>query len=394
MRNSNNDKKVNEILELASQLIEIPAFSIGKERNIKGIKDCFLFITNYLKKHYLRVLEFKGKGFFPGLYCDAGDKNEQCLHGRLLLVGHYDRVSPLNQMQTKAVIRDDLLEGRGAADMLTVVATYMILMKDIATSNIKTPQVGLLLVGNEEPGESIKWGTHHILQALSEKFCYKPQMMIVGERTGDGKQKIGKIEVKNRGIIRISAYAKSESCHTAEVKSLTSIDKILSIKNIIDSFIPKRENEWKTTFTMPYILSGEKENFNTAPAEAFAGFEIRPIPEDNMNTLIDYLIQKAKELNVDFKFINNERGIETNTNNALIIKLLNIIIDKYGHDRDFYIGKGKPHATQARFVPNGCIAIVFGQAGIGPHSAYEAHYIPSIMPYYNILIEFIGKYFA
>ena len=74
MRNSNNDKKVNEILELASQLIEIPAFSIGKERNIKGIKDCFLFITNYLKKHYLRVLEFKGKGFFPGLYCDAGDK--------------------------------------------------------------------------------------------------------------------------------------------------------------------------------------------------------------------------------------------------------------------------------------------------------------------------------
>lgn len=39
-----------------------------------------------------------------------------------------------------------------------------------------------------------------------------------------------------------------------------------------------------------------------------------------------------------------------------------------------------------------CAAVVFGQPGIGPHSEHEAHYIPSIMPYYKILEELGNVY--
>lgn len=39
-----------------------------------------------------------------------------------------------------------------------------------------------------------------------------------------------------------------------------------------------------------------------------------------------------------------------------------------------------------------CAAVVFGQSGIGPHSEHEAHYIPSIMPYYRILEELGNVY--
>jgi hypothetical protein len=49
------------------------------------------------------------------------------------------------------------------------------------------------------------------------------------------------------------------------------------------------------------------------------------------------------------------------------------------------IGKKLP-GTSARFAPDGQ-AVVWGQAGVGPHAKNEAHFIPSIEPYYNSLNE-------
>ena len=45
--------------------------------------------------------------------------------------------------------------------------------------------------------------------------------------------------------------------------------------------------------------------------------------------------------------------------------------------------------TSARFAPGGQ-GVVWGQTGIGPHAKDERHYVPSIEPYYNALVEF-GK---
>ena len=63
-------------------------------------------------------------------------------------------------------IEGDYLWGRGAADMKTVVATYMVWMKDMMKVGTPFPNISLLLVGNEENGEAEAWGTPFVLKEL------------------------------------------------------------------------------------------------------------------------------------------------------------------------------------------------------------------------------------
>ena len=53
--------------------------------------------------------------------------------------------------------------------MKTVVATYLVWMKDTMKSGKPFPNIALLLVGNEENGEAEVWGTPHVLKALGDR---------------------------------------------------------------------------------------------------------------------------------------------------------------------------------------------------------------------------------
>lgn len=70
-----------------------------------------------------------------------------------------------------------------------------------------------------------------------------------------------------------------------------------------------------------------------------------------------------------------------------IQNLLNALIEVGGGKQSDYIGQGKLSATQARFTPKGGDFVIFGQSGVSPHSHSEAHYIPSIIPYYKTLLK-------
>ncbi len=385
MNELNLQNKQKEILNLAIDLIKIPAISIGKHKNLKAIYQCYEYIVQFLKNANLRVIEFKNGNSFPGLYCDTGD--EDILSGKILFLGHYDRVSPQNHRQLIPIVEGDWLKARGATDMLTTVATILVLLKDLKKMN-KNVKFGILLVGNEEPGETVQCGTPHILEELAEAFNYKPEFAIIGERTGEGPMKVGKIELKNRGLIRIHLTAKGKQEHSAQIVEPTLIDRIIQLSNYLQKlFYKSKRKHWKTTFSLPYIFAGELANFNTTPNEVEAGLEIRPIPEDNFESIISKLEKKLKELEIEFKYINKEPGKIANLKYSMIQNLLNIIINLYGGNKQKYLGIGKPHATQARFLKIPCV--IFGQAGIGPHSENEAHYIPSIIPYYLIFKQFL-----
>ena len=64
--------------------------------------------------------------------------------------------SSLNQTipSSQPRIDGDYLWGRGAADMKTVVATYLVWMKDRMKVGKPFPNISLMLVGNEENGEA------------------------------------------------------------------------------------------------------------------------------------------------------------------------------------------------------------------------------------------------
>ncbi|MCX7994300.1 MAG: M20/M25/M40 family metallo-hydrolase [candidate division WOR-3 bacterium] len=378
-------KKQKEILKLTMELIKIPAISVGRFKNLEGIFKCFDFIVGYLKEAGLRVIEFKDRETIPGLYCDLGRGGKPS--GRILFAGHYDRVSPICEKQLDPVIDGDWLRARGATDMLCTVATFMVLLKDLKSENKKF-ECGLILVGNEEPGETEKWGTPYILDELNKTFGYQPEFVIVGERTGEGSEKFGKLEYKNRGLIRLKIDASGSTGHTAQIKGLTVVERIIEFRNLIrDYFSKTSDKEWKTTFTIPYFIAGEVNNFNTIPTHASAGLEIRPIPEDDFGGIIQYVEKVSRKFDLKKAYFNKEPGVVTSLDDTYIKKLLQALIYTGGGNTSDYLGNGKLHATQARFIKKP--VVVFGQSGINPHSENEAHYIPSIIPYYLAMREFL-----
>ncbi len=50
--------------------------------------------------------------------------------------------------------------------MKTVVATYLVWMKDMMKAGKPFPNISLMLVGNEENGEAEAWGTPLCLEGI------------------------------------------------------------------------------------------------------------------------------------------------------------------------------------------------------------------------------------
>jgi acetylornithine deacetylase/succinyl-diaminopimelate desuccinylase-like protein len=76
----------------------------------------------------------------------------------VILSGHFDVVPPdPDDSQFEPPHRWRLPVGRGAADMKTVVATYLVWMKDTLRKGGKLPPINLLLIGNEENGKANRW---------------------------------------------------------------------------------------------------------------------------------------------------------------------------------------------------------------------------------------------
>src|SRR5688572_26044587 len=193
--------KTSEILDLAQQLIRIPSVTASPNERLDEIHRAGSLIDDYLRNAGLEVKFFDGK--YPAIYATFPIPNSQFsnLQSPILLNGHFDVVEPEpDDSQFIPRIEGDYLWARGAADMKTVVATYMIWMKDMMKLRGPWPNIALLLVGNEENGEAEAWGTPFILKELSNGHPsetsngaesnmagrpYMPALFIAGERTGE-----------------------------------------------------------------------------------------------------------------------------------------------------------------------------------------------------------------
>jgi hypothetical protein len=78
-----------------------------------------------------------------------------------------------------------------------------------------------------------------------------------------------------------------------------------------------------------------------------------------------------------------ENGVACSPDNPALKALIEAV--KAAGESEPHIGKKLP-GTSARFAPGGQ-AVVWGQSGVGPHAKNEAHFIPSIEPYYRSLAE-------
>jgi len=376
--------KTAEILDLAQQLIRIPSVTACPDERLDEVHRAGSLIDDYLKNAGLEVKFFDGKytavyATFPGKKNGVGD---------ILLTGHFDVVEPEpDDSQFIPRIEGDYLHGRGAADMKTVVATYLVWMKDTmrVVNMDEYPNISLLLIGNEENGEAEAWGTPHVIKEIG----LNPALFIAGERTGEkGNELFGEICIENRGVMRFDVIAHGTKGHSGVAGTGDLSDKLIAARIALNELFAKHltlkaTDGWQSQAKFPFISVGTPGVYNVTAAEGVLGVEIRPIPQDDVLGLRSAVETYCTENELEVKFTVMENGVACDPNNPALKALIEAV--KNAGESEPRIGRKLP-GTSARFAPGGQ-AVVWGQSGVGPHAKNEAHFIPSIEPYYNSLNE-------
>jgi acetylornithine deacetylase/succinyl-diaminopimelate desuccinylase-like protein len=339
-------------------------------------------IDDYLRNAGLDVKYFDGK--YPAVYATFPGASKD---NPILLTGHFDVVEPEpDDSQFIPHIEGDYLHGRGAADMKTVVATYLVWMKDAMKTGAPYPNIALLLVGNEENGEAEAWGTPHVLKELN----LTPSLFVAGERTGEkGNELFGEICIENRGVMRFDVIARGAKGHSGVAGTGDLSEKLIAARSALNEIFAKHltlkaADGWQSQAKFPFINVGTPGVYNVTAAEGILGVEIRPISQDDVIGMKSAVEAYCTENGLEAKFSVMENGVACDPNNPALKALIEAVKQASGGE-DARIGRKLP-GTSARFAPGGQ-AVVWGQSGVGPHAKNEAHFIPSIEPYYKSLNE-------
>jgi succinyl-diaminopimelate desuccinylase len=376
--------KTSEILDLAKQLIRIPGVTACPDERLDEVHRAGSLVDDYLRNAGLDVKFYDGK--YPAVYATFPQPKGDGQRSPILLTGHFDVVAPEpDDSQFTPRIEGDYLLGRGAADMKTVVATYMVWMKDMIKADAPYPKMALMLIGNEENGEAEAWGTPHLLKELN----LIPSLFIAGERTGEiGSELFGEICVENRGVMRFDVVARGAKGHSGMAGSGDLSEKLINARTALNEIFVehltlKAADGWQSQAKFPFINVGTPGVYNVTAAEGILGVEIRPIPQDDVEGLRSKVGEYCETNGLELRMDVMENGVTCDPQNPALLALIQSVKNASGAEPK--IGRKLP-GTSARFAPGGQ-AVVWGQTGIGPHAKDERHYIPSIEPYYKSLNE-------
>jgi acetylornithine deacetylase/succinyl-diaminopimelate desuccinylase-like protein len=376
--------KTSEIVALAQELIRIPSVTACPQERLDEVHRASTYIYDYLRNYGLGV-RYYNRSKYPAIL--AGFPGQ--MEAPVMLSGHFDVVSPEpDESQFDAYVEGDYLWGRGAADMKTVLATYLVWMKDAFRRGGDFPPINLLMVGNEENGETEPMGTPHVLQMLEEEESYLPRLLVAGERTGEkGNELWGEVCTQNRGVVRLEVRARGVRGHSGVATTQGDLmDRLLAVREDLKQICARHltlsaADGWSSQVSFPYIQVGTPGLYNITADIGSLGVEIRPIPQDDINGLVAEIQACCGSRGLELEIPVMENGIACNPENPYLKALLQAVQEASG--KAVQIGRKLP-GTSARFAPGGD-GIVWGQSGIGPHARGERHFIPSILPYYQAL---------
>jgi succinyl-diaminopimelate desuccinylase len=379
----NYPDKTSEVVDLAQQLIRIPSVTACPQERMNEVHQAAAFIEDYLRTQGVNIRLFN-RSKYPAIFASLPGQ----MHAPVMLCGHFDVVAPEpDDSQFIPRVEGDYLWGRGSADMKTVVATYLVWLKDKLRQGEPYPPVNLLLIGNEENGETDPMGSPHVLHLLSEEDNYAPSILIAGERTGEkGNENWGEICTQNRGVMRFEVIAHGHRGHSGTASSGDLTERLLSARQEVISACSqnltlKSPDGWQSQVRVPFIQIGEAGTYNITPAVGVFGVEVRPIPQDDAQALIAMIQSICDSNGLELKMHVAENGIACSQDNPYLQCLIQAVRQASGQEPA--VGRKLP-GTSARFAPNGQ-GVVWGQTGIGPHASSERHFIPSILPYYQAL---------
>jgi succinyl-diaminopimelate desuccinylase len=382
--------RVRAVVELAAALIRIPSVTNCPDERIDEVVACGRMIAGWLRDAGLEV-EVYEHGRYPAVV--AGFPGG--LLSPITLSGHFDVVAPEpDDRQFDPFVDGNYLWGRGAADMKTVVASNMVWMRERIETGPPYPPVNALLVGNEENGEGQPFGTPQVLTDLADRHGWQPEIMLVGERTGEtGNERFGMVCTENRGVARLRFTARGRRGHTGTgAVPGDLLNRLVELKGVLTSVFPRHltlssVDGWESAARFPFLNVGEAGVYNITPGSGCLGLEVRPIPSDDLDGMVNEITSLCRELAIEVDIEVMEGGVACPMENPHLARLIASVESVSG--RPAALGRKKP-GSSARFAPGGN-AVVWGQSGVGPHAKDERHFIPSIEPYLEVLDEFARR---
>jgi succinyl-diaminopimelate desuccinylase len=376
-----------EVLALAQELIRIPSVTACPDERLDEVRRAGTLIYDYARNRGLGV-RYYYQDKYPALLIGFPEQ----MHAPVTLSGHFDVVEPdPDDSQFEPSLEGDYLWGRGAADMKTVVATYLVWMKRTLRQGPPYPPVNLLLVGNEENGEVEAMGTPHLLSLLKDEYGYQPHLLIAGERTGEkGDELWGEICIQNRGVLRFDVIGRGQRGHSGTGGLQADLtERMLVARATITNILSRRltlssPDGWHSQVRFPFIQVGTPGVYNVTADMGVIGVEVRPIPQDDIQSLLLELAGFCDSQGFELKVNVKENGIACDPGNPYLEKLVEAVREVSSAEPA--LGRKLP-GTSARFAPGGQ-GVVWGQSGIGPHARGERHFIPSIEPYCRALSRF------
>ncbi len=272
--------------DLLARLVAFP--TVSRDSNLALIE----FVRDYL--HDLGVaceLDYNAERSKANLYASIGPNDR----GGVLLSGHSDVVPVEGQAWTLPPFalseRDGRLYGRGTADMKGFIACVLAAVPRLLAQPLRLP-VHLAFSYDEEVG---CLGVRSLLAKLRQR-PNPPKLCIIGEPT-ELKPVLG-----HKGKLAMRCQVQGAACHSAHApQGVNAIEYAARLINRLGEIgqrltaVERRD----ARFDPPYstvqtgLIQGGRA-LNIVPAECQFDFEVRALPTDDPQQLVDELRDYAQ----------------------------------------------------------------------------------------------------
>jgi acetylornithine deacetylase len=279
------------------------------------------FVRDYLDRWRVKSeLVFDEARRKANLFATIGPTDQ----GGVMLSGHSDVVPVDGQDWASDPFalspRGDKLYGRGSADMKSFIAVMLAKVPEFVTRSLAVP-IHLAITYDEEVG---CLGVRSLVAALAPR-AVKPRLCIIGEPT------MMQPVIAHKGSRRLRCHIHGHEAHSSLThKGVNAIETaaavVMQIKDIARG---KRDNgPFDPAFDPPYttlqtgVIAGGTA-VNIVPRECRFDFEMRHLPADDPNTIVDEVKRFAASLLPEMQAVSQSAGIafeETNLVQALSAK--------------------------------------------------------------------------
>jgi acetylornithine deacetylase/succinyl-diaminopimelate desuccinylase-like protein len=184
------DADVAEIVTLSAEICSVPGVTVpASDEGLSEVIRTAAMVRDHAERMGLKVIERAPTADSPYPFLIVtfaeNDLDDPDFSEAIALIGHVDVVQAKSEGQFDPFVEGDDLHARGATDMKTVVASYLVWMARRQQRPGPKPPILLTISCTEENGSPRPHHTLSTLRWLRDTRGVEIRFAVVGERTGE-----------------------------------------------------------------------------------------------------------------------------------------------------------------------------------------------------------------